>query len=113
MAAPDAVRGKNVHAAAIGVRPRSVNLAMRSGMTRQSRMTCSRRRRGKMQAAMPVAEEAQAPVVVHPARAAHVVVRVKVTLAAVVAMQADKVSRAAAIVLPDLTIRRVALSQTR
>ena len=81
---------------------------MRSGMTRQSRMTCSRRHSGKM----PVVEE-EAPVVVHPARAAHAVVRGKVTLVAVAAMQADKASRAAAIVLPDPIIRRAALSRIR
>ena len=103
------VLGKSVHAV-IGVRLCSVSRAIRSGKTRQSRTTCSRRLSGKTQGAMLVVEEA-APVVVRPVRVAHAAVHVKVTLA--VAVVADKASRAAAIALPDQTIRPVALSQTR
>ena len=106
--AGDVVLGKSVPAA-IGVRPCSVSLAMRRGKMRQSRMTCNRRHSVKIPVVMAVVEEA-APVVVHPARAAHAEASVKVTLAAAVA---DQLSRAAAIVLPDPTIRRVALSRTR
>ncbi len=107
-AARGVVRAKSVHAA-IGLRPCSASLAMRSAKTRQSPMTCSRRHSGKM----AVAAEA-APVVVRPAQAAHAVVHAKETLAAVVAaMQAGKVSRAAAIVLPAQTTRPAVLSQTR
>jgi hypothetical protein len=81
---------------------------MRSVKMRQSHMTCSRLHSGKTTVA-----EALDPVVVRQAQAAHAVARVRVTLAAVAAMQADKASRAAAIVLPDPTIRRAALSRIR
>ncbi len=111
-AAPDAVHGKSVRVAVIGVRPCSASLATRSAKTRQSRTTCSRRHSGKMPVVMVVEAEA-APAVVRPAREAHAAVRAKVILAAVAAMQAGKVSRAAAIVLPGLTTRPAVLSQTR
>lgn len=94
--------------AVIGVRLCRVTPAMHRGKMRQSRTTCSRRHSGKMLVAMAVEAEA-APVVVRPARVAHAVASVKVTLAAV----ADQLSRAAAIVRPDPTTRRVVLSQTR
>jgi hypothetical protein len=66
-----------------------------------------------MAVAIPAVAEVPAPVVVRLARAAHGVVRVKVTLAAVAAMRTGKVSRAAVIVLPGRITRQVALSQTR
>jgi len=109
-AARGVVRGKSVHAA-IGVRPRRASRALRSAKTRQSPTTCSRRHSGKMAVAMQLVAEAPAPVVVRPARVGHAAVRVKVTLA--VAMQAGKVSRAAAIVLLGPITRRVARSRTR
>ncbi len=105
------VHAKSVHAA-IGQRPCSPSLAMHSRKTRRSRMTCSRRHSGKMAVVMAVEAEA-APVVVRPAQAARAVVHAKETLAAVAAMQAGKVSHAAAIVLPALTTRPEVLSQTR
>jgi hypothetical protein len=111
-AAPDAVRGKSVRVAAIGVRPCSASPATRSAKTRQSRTTCSRRHSGKMPVVMVVEAEA-APAVVRPAREAHAAVRAKVILAAVAVMPVGKVSRAAAIVPPGLTTRRVALSRIR
>ena len=111
-AARGVVRGKSVHAA-IAVRPRRASRALRSAKTRQSPTTCSRRHSGKMVVAMQAAAEAPAPVVVRPARVGHAAVRDKVTLVVVAAMQAGKVSRAAAIVLLGPTIHRVALSQIR
>ena len=57
--------------------------------------------------------EVRALVVARPAQAAHAAVLVKVILAVVAAMQADKVSRAAVIVPPDQTTRQAVLSQTR
>ncbi len=101
-AARGAVHGKNVRAVLIGVRLCSVSPAMRSGMTRQSRTICSRLHSGRM----PVEVEA-------PAQAAHAAAPAKVTLAAVAATQADKVSRAAAIVRLAQTTRRAVLSQIR
>ena len=97
-----AVHGKSVRAAVIGVRPFSVSTAMRNGKTRQNRTTCNHRHNGKMPA------EAEAP-----AQAAHAAAHGRVTLAVVAAMQADKVSRAAAIVRLGQTTRQAALSQIR
>lgn len=108
------VRAKSVHAA-IGQRLRSASLAMRSGKTRQSPTTYSRHHSGKMPAVMAAEAEA-APVVVRPAQAARAVVHAKETLAvvaAVAAMQADKVSHAVAIALPAQTTRPAVLSQIR
>ena len=110
-AARGAAHGKSDHAA-IGVRPCNVSLAMRSRTTRQSPTTCSRLHSGKM----PVEVEALVPVGVALAQVAQVApveVRDKVVLAVVAATQADKLSRAAAIVLPGQTTRRAVLSRTR
>ena len=82
---------------------------MRRRMTRQSHTTCSRLHSGKMLDAA----EVQAQVVVRPVQAAHAAVLVKVILAAVAAMQADKVNHAVVIVPPDQTIRQGDLSRTR
>ena len=86
---------------------------MRSGKTRQSHTTCSHRHSGKIWDAMQGVAEVPAPVVVRPVRVVNVEVRVKVILVAVEAIQADKVSRAVAIVLQGQTTRQRALSQTR
>jgi hypothetical protein len=65
---------------------------------------------------MAVVEEA-APVVVRPVLAAHAAVHVKATSAVAVAvaatMRADKVSRAAAIALPDQTTHQAVRSRIR
>ncbi len=76
--------------------------------THRSHTTYSHLRSGKIQGVA----EAQVRVVVHQARAARAVLLARVTLVAA-AMQADKVNRVAAIVLPGLTTRQAVLSQTR
>ena len=108
--ARDAVRGKSVRAVLIGVHPFSVSQVMRSGQTHQNPTTCNHRPNGKMLAAMLAVEEVLVPVAVRPARAAHVVAHVKVTLAVVRVVRA---SRAVAIVRRGQTIRQAVLSQTR